>query len=67
MNNYTYKIEYNRYNLGDFLVEFIDGKKNNVWILEDLFNSSEVLGTKRYDATLRAKEYIRKNHPELLI
>ena len=64
---YTYKIESNRYNLGDFLVEFIDGKKSNVWILQDLFNSSEVIGTKRYDATLRAKEYIRNNHPEFLL
>jgi hypothetical protein len=64
---YTYEIHNDRYNPGDLLVEFIYGKKSNVWALDDLFNLKEIPRTKRYEATERAKEYIRKNYPELLI
>jgi len=64
---YTYEIHTDRYNPGDLLVEFTYDKTSNIWVLDDLFKLNETPGTKRYEATERAKEYIKRNYPEFLI
>lgn len=58
---YNFKLERDQYE--DFLIiEYINEKKNAVWTLDHLLNidnSNEII--------MRAKYWLKENHPELMI
>ena len=65
---YSFKLEEDQYE--DFVViEYINGYKNVVWTLDYLLNfneSNKIIGHSN-EIPLRAKYWLKENHPELLI
>jgi hypothetical protein len=65
---YSFKLEEDQYE--DFVViEYINGYKNAVWTLDYLlnFNESNEIIDSTNEIHLRAKYWLKENHPELLI
>jgi hypothetical protein len=63
MNNITYQLGKSRYINGMYVTEYLNGKPNNFWGLDDLTLFQEY----NVESYRRAKDWLIRNHPELLI
>jgi hypothetical protein len=63
MNNITYQLGKSRYINGMCVTEYLNGKPNNFWSLDDL-NSLQYCNVESFRNT---RDWLIRNHPELLI
>lgn len=61
--NYTYKLEKSKYYDGMCITEYLNGVKNNFWSVDDL-TSSQGYNVESYR---KAKDFLKRNYPELMI
>ena len=63
MNNITYQLGKSRYINGMCVTEYLNGKPNNFWSLDDLTSLQEY----NVESYRRAKDWLKRNYPELMI
>ena len=63
MKSIIYKLEEGKFYDGMCVTEYLNGKSNNFWSLDDL-NSFQGYNVESYR---RAKDWLIRNHPELVI
>lgn len=63
MKSIIYKLEKSKYYDGMCVTEYLNGKPNNFWSIDDLI-SPRGYGVESYK---KAKDFLKKNYPELLI
>jgi len=62
--NYTYKLEKsNRFYHGMGVTEYLNGKPNNFWSVDDLISPHGY----NVESYRKAKDFLKKNYPELMI
>jgi hypothetical protein len=63
MKSIAYKLEESKFYDGMCVTEYLNGKPNNFWGLDDLTSFQEY----NVESYRRAKDWLKRNHPELLI
>jgi hypothetical protein len=63
MNNIFYKLEESKFYNEMYVTEYLNEKPNNFWSIDDL-TSPQGYNVESYR---RAKDFLKKNYPELMI